>query len=602
MPRLILLITGMLSCVIAFSQISINGSYLNVSRPSGGPLVPGDILELHAVISVNSGTSITGLYYTDNIPAGTSYIPGSLKVTTNENKVIAAIANTGNYTDAADADQGQVVGSAITVYMGTGATSSAGGSITGGTTKPAFGTNNTILMVGYQVRVTATVGSTITTAGTFYYNKSGAQTVNVSPTTLAVTQPYTCGSTATTNYVAQEANGTFSSGNVQNRTIASSNVTGYTYIKLAANNPADGQYSIIDNTSPTTYSGSSPASSDKVFSVWDVIGDHTGATNTATGNSPTAKNATGGYMLAVNATYTPAIVFTTTMSGLYNGSVYTVSFWVRNICSKCGNDPQTGSSTGLPGVNPNLSINLNGVNYYSTGDITYTGTWVQKSFTFLNSGTNVATLDVRNNAPGGGGNDWVLDDISMSYCLIVLPVKLESFTGQTTPQGNLLKWRVDQAPDLHHFEVERSTDGSIFSSIGEVAGLADVDGYQFTDESLPSSASILYYRLRMVTKDGNATYSNIVVLYTGSTEGLVTRLAPNPAHASTTLLIGSSSGGTAQITLLNMAGIPLYKQSATIAAGTTRLNLALPAHLPPGIYIVRTNTVNASTTSRLIIH
>src|SRR5258708_4567909 len=188
MTRVILLISGMLACLTSFSQVQINGSYLNITRPSGGPVAPGDILELHAVISVNSGTSISNLSYTDNIPSGASFVSGSLKVVTNENKVISAISNTGTYTDAADGDRGKIVGSAITIYMGTGATSSAGGSVTGGSTTPVFQTNTSILMVAYQVQVTASYGSSITTAGTFYYNIGGTnKTTNVTPNTLAIT-------------------------------------------------------------------------------------------------------------------------------------------------------------------------------------------------------------------------------------------------------------------------------------------------------------------------------------------------------------------------------------------------------------------------------
>ncbi len=169
MNRFILLITGILYCLTCFSQVDANGSYLNVTRPSGGPISAGDIIELHSVISVSSGASISNLSYTDNIPSGVSYVSGSLKVVTNENKVVSSISNTGAYTDAADGDRGKVVASAITVFMGNSATSSAGGTVAANTTKPTFQNGTAILMVAYRVQVTASFGSTITTAGVFHY-------------------------------------------------------------------------------------------------------------------------------------------------------------------------------------------------------------------------------------------------------------------------------------------------------------------------------------------------------------------------------------------------------------------------------------------------
>ncbi|MBS1602534.1 MAG: hypothetical protein JST42_07685, partial [Bacteroidetes bacterium] len=147
MKSIILSVFGILSCLAVHSQIQIQGSYLNITRPSGGPVSTGDVIELRAVLSVPNGTTLSNLYYTDNVPTGTSFISGTLKVVTSENQVVAAIPNTGYYTDGADADRGKIAGTAITIYMGTGATSSAGGTVTGGSTTPVFYSNATILMV-----------------------------------------------------------------------------------------------------------------------------------------------------------------------------------------------------------------------------------------------------------------------------------------------------------------------------------------------------------------------------------------------------------------------------------------------------------------------
>lgn len=61
------------------AQIQTAGSYLNVSRPNGGPTQRNDILEIRAVIAVPSGTAVTLSRFTDNIPAGTVYVDNSLK-------------------------------------------------------------------------------------------------------------------------------------------------------------------------------------------------------------------------------------------------------------------------------------------------------------------------------------------------------------------------------------------------------------------------------------------------------------------------------------------------------------------------------------------
>ena len=93
-------------------------------------------------------------------------------------------------------------------------------------------------------------------------------------------------------------------------------------------------------------------------------------------------------------------------------------------------------------------------------------------FTFQNGNSTTATLDIKNNAPGGGGNDWALDDITMTQCLVVLPIQLESFTGRSTAQGNVLDWQLNPSPDLRSFTIERSSDGLSFLPVGRAASLS----------------------------------------------------------------------------------------------------------------------------------
>ena len=132
-------------------------------------------------------------------------------------------------------------------------------------------------------------------------------------------------------------------------------------------------------------------------------------------------------MLVVNAAYRIDSAFNHTISGLCPNTYYEISCWMRNICSKCGCDSNGVGATGggyIPtaagdssGVRPNIAIALDGVRYYTSGDLTYNGQWVKKGFTFLTGPAQTSfTMRYYNNAPGGGGNDWALDDISVVTC------------------------------------------------------------------------------------------------------------------------------------------------------------------------------------------
>jgi hypothetical protein len=586
----------------SFAQVQTAGSYLDISQPAGGPIQNGDILEIRGIISVPSGTTVTGLTYTSTVPANTVYQAGTLAAETNEGVIVGGIANTGAYTDAAGDDRGTIAGTAVTIYMGTGATSAAGGSLIGGTTTPVFYNAQSILMAVYRVKVTGATGSSVTVRGTLTYSIGGVlTTAALNPIVIGVYTSVTCGGTGPTNYMTNETNGTFGSGSTPNRTTSSPNVAGFFFVNLSANQPADGNYSIVNNNSPTQYTGATPAAGDRVFGAWDIIGDHTGSI-TGTGNPPAANGVNAGYMLAVNGSYAPASFFSTTVTGLSTNTEYTMSFWVYNLCSKCGANPSSNASSGTPGVKPNIAFTVSSIDYYNTGEIAYSGKWVQGNFTFNSGAQTSVAISIRNNAPGGGGNDFAVDDIKLTTCLIVLPVDLISFKGTPEAGAVLLTWQTAREQNTVDFVVERSTGNNQFDSIGRVAALSQYTGgtYTFTDHSTPRAAEV-EYRLKIVGIDGNITYSPLVVV-SGETQPLQTlNVWPNPAFNSATLYLGATEAGSVQVSLWSMAGKLVQDQAFAVSKGQNALDLPSVNHLAKGIYVVRVVSGNQTTCTKLLV-
>jgi uncharacterized repeat protein (TIGR01451 family) len=587
---------------VAFGQIQSSRTYLNVTRNGvGGPIATGDTLEIRAVISVPSGTTVTNLSYTDAVPAGTTYVPGSIKAITNEGLVLATIPATGNYTDLAGDDKGQIVGSAITINMGTGATAAAGGSLVGGTTTPVFYNSQSILMAAYRVRVTALIGSTITLAGVLNYKVGAASiTINFPARQLSVLIPNNC-TIPGANLLTDEVNGTFGSGTTQNRS-SSPNVSGFGFQNLTTGQPADGNYSIVKNTSPTQYTGAAPAGTDRVFGVWDIIGDHTGSA-TGVGNPPAASGVNAGYMLAVNGTYAPASLFATTVTGLKAFTDYSFSFWLYNICPKCGADPTKNASSGTPGVKPNLAFQVNGVDYFTTGEITYSGAWINKGFAFNSGPSTSLTFTILNNAPGGGGNDWVIDDIKLGACtLTILQDQSVNLKGSLQNDGAELTWRTLSGDNMQFFEIERSIDGSQFDQAGMVESYSGSDGAQFHFTDHPGVfASKLYYRLHMITENGLSLYSNIIALDVNNNQQLEISLAPNPTKGSSTLHIKAAQNGLAQIIVYDISSRKIWSTTSQLFKGYNSIPILPVGNLIPGVYFVKTIIGDQSNCSKLLI-
>ncbi|HYO22887.1 MAG TPA: T9SS type A sorting domain-containing protein, partial [Flavisolibacter sp.] len=262
-------------------------------------------------------------------------------------------------------------------------------------------------------------------------------------------------------------------------------------------------YSVANNTSQTfttLNNWGKPGAPYRVFGVWDIIGDHTGATNTTRGNNPCdttqprGPNNPCGYMLVVNSAYKTDTAFQYTVSNLCPGTHYEISAWFRNICYKCGCDSNGTGSSGagyIPlatgdssGVQPNIAISVNGVDYYTTGNIPYYGVtprgsdstnrWVKKGFIYVTGPSeNSFTLTIRNNAPGGGGNDWALDDISVATCLPNM--KYSPSNNPTMCQGNAMTIS-DTVRSYYntynYYKWQRSTDGG--TTWNDIAGATGV--------------------------------------------------------------------------------------------------------------------------------
>lgn len=438
---LLFLLTAGLS--VSGQTIEFGKSYINITKGlNGGTIESGDTLEIRASFVVRSGT-YDSCRFQDAVPAGTSYIPGTIRVLTNEGKIYK------QFSDGWGDDQGWISGSNITIHLGyrTGASPATAfrrGRVAN-THKPSFYGGTCIMIASYQVVITAPLGTNISTGGGNMTYKSGSnpiQTFTFPNNTLQVYTNYgICSNTVGTNAIGTEFNGSFGSGQPRNRGTSGNVPAGYTYNFFDLNSPQDYYYGIANNTSTrSNYStvntwtkpdNSSPTH--RVFTVWDIIGDHTGAADPILGNpaADTVANPNAGYMLVINAAYRIDSAFQQTISGLCPNTYYEISCWMRNICSKCGCDSNgkgATNSSGPPyyiptntgdssGVAPNLTFEIDGIDYYTTGNLLYSGEWVKKGFTYLTGPAQTSfTLKFFNNAPGGGGNDWALDDISVSTC------------------------------------------------------------------------------------------------------------------------------------------------------------------------------------------
>ncbi len=179
---------------------------------------------------------------------------------------------------------------------------------------------------------------------------------------------------------------TFGAGGSVTGNPLNTSITDYNFINTDC--PPDGSYTIRNATSQC------------FGNTWhSVSSDHTGDR--------------GGYFMMVNASYTPGNFYVQSISGLCANTTYEFAAWAMNLIR--GN---------LNSILPNLTFSIESMDgtvlkTYNTGDMPVTASpqWTQYGFFFKTpqNATGVV-LKITNNAPGGIGNDLLLDDITFRPC------------------------------------------------------------------------------------------------------------------------------------------------------------------------------------------
>ena len=131
--------------------------------------------------------------------------------------------------------------------------------------------------------------------------------------------------------------------------------------------------------------------------------------------------------MLINASNQPSNFYIQTISGLCEGTTYQFAAWLLNMCS-------------VTGINPNITFTIEKTDgtvleTYNTGDIPIINpvTWAQYGFYFTTPGAvSTVVIRMRNNSPGGVGNDLGLDDITFRPAGPAIKATIAGSTNDTT--------------------------------------------------------------------------------------------------------------------------------------------------------------------------
>jgi Secretion system C-terminal sorting domain len=192
-------------------------------------------------------------------------------------------------------------------------------------------------------------------------------------------------------------------------------------------------------------------------------------------------------------------------------------------------------------------------------------------------------------------NDWGLfefDTVTVSG--VVTPLKLLNFDAVKNQTTVLLKWKTTNEVNTAYFDIERSTNGTMFTKIGKVNSLNTLGNNNYFLQDNQPNKGVNFYRLKQVDLDGKFVYSIIIkVLF--DEYGRVANVYPNP----TSDFIKIDFTGKQNTVLISVYDALGRQVLYTSMPNQQPLKLSVN-HLPKGKYVVQLSDGETNNTASFI--
>lgn len=188
---------------------------------------------------------------------------------------------------------------------------------------------------------------------------------------------------------------------------------------------------------------------------------------------------------------------------------------------------------------------------------------------------------------------------------VALPVELVRFTADMNDNQVNLAWTTSSELNNEYFEIQRSTDGETYETIGKVEGNGTTNefiNYDFVDRQPYYGLS--YYRLTQVDYDGTRNiHAPITVNNEGYKSGLEVSVFPNPTNTNNVNLrfVSGDEHSIIQVSLFDLSGNLVHIEQIMPNLGLSDLHLNLNSSIQSGIYLVAIQQGNNKVIKRLSI-
>lgn len=179
--------------------------------------------------------------------------------------------------------------------------------------------------------------------------------------------------------------------------------------------------------------------------------------------------------------------------------------------------------------------------------------------------------------------------ISTTNPTAILPVELTTFTGYNNGSINVLNWTTASELNSLKFVVEKSIDAVHFDYLGErpAAGNSSIPR-NYTLNDLHPVIGNNYYRLKMIDRDGQFKYSEIITIkvteIAAPSDGIVA-IYPNPTNDKVNVVYQSGAAQRVNLDVFNTVGQNMYNNTYEFNTGLNTIVIDAVQYAK-GMYII----------------
>jgi len=184
----------------------------------------------------------------------------------------------------------------------------------------------------------------------------------------------------------------------------------------------------------------------------------------------------------------------------------------------------------------------------------------------------------------------------------VLPVNLVSFQGNINKNNKVtLQWRIENNETTDQFEVQRSYDGIEFKTIGIVFASEKTGTEDYMFYETISSFDRVMYRLKMIGKGNDVSYSRILVFQIKlTTNNNNIKIIGNPVNDKLTFSYTTYNAQVINVKVYDMGGRVMMNNKVNGLEGNNMISFPLTTAFKPSIYLVEVNNGTDIQTAKFV--